>query len=82
MHIKDNIHFDETKPLEQQSEAFMAYAYEVFAKNDYTDMSLLRSDKTCAWIKEQDGLRFIAKRVYLNVKQYTVKEFLFTVEKI
>ncbi len=80
--IKDDIYFDETKPFEEQSEAFLAYANEVFASNDYTDMSNLQPDNTCSWIKEQDGLLFTAKRVYINPKHYTVKEHLFTIEII
>ena len=82
MHLKDDIYFDETKLLEEQSEAFQAYAYEIFDTNDYTDMSNFKSDNTCSWIKEQDGLRFISTRVYQNINWYTVKEHLFTVEKI
>jgi hypothetical protein len=83
IHIKDNIYFDETKPFDEQSEEFQNYAHtEVFSTIDFTDMSNLQPDNTCTWTVEQDGLRFTAKRVYLNVKYYTVKNHLFTVEII
>ncbi|MCT4590528.1 MAG: hypothetical protein N4A71_22060 [Carboxylicivirga sp.] len=81
MHIKDNIYFDETKPFDEQSEAFQAYANEVFGTNNYTDMSNIVNNE-CVWITEKGGLRYTAKRVYINPKYYTVKEHLFTVEKI
>ena len=78
--VKDNIYFDETKPYSEQSPEFLEYAQGVFSKIDFTDMSALKSDNTCTWTIEQDGLRFIAKRVFLNPSLYTVKEHIFNVE--
>lgn len=81
IHIKDNIYFDETKPLEEQSDLFQSYAEGVFMVNDYTDMSNLVGYE-CTWVIEQDGLRYTANRVYQNTKWYTVRKYLFTVELI
>ena len=82
VHIKDNIYFDESKPYEEQSEEFKVYAQSVFDTINFTDMSNLKPDKTCTWQVKQDGLRFMAKRVYINPKWYTVKEHIFNVEII
>ncbi|GAF05847.1 hypothetical protein [Saccharicrinis fermentans] len=79
--ITDDIIFDPDLSYEEQSEAFLTYAQEVFATIDFTDMSDLVDD-TCTWTVEQDGLKFTATRVYINVKWYTVKSHTFSVEEI
>ncbi|WP_010664948.1 hypothetical protein [Marinilabilia salmonicolor] len=78
--VKDNIYFDETKPYSEQSPEFLEYAQTVFSQIDFTDMRDLKSDNTCTWTIEQDGLRFTAKREFLNPSLYTVKEHIFNVE--
>ncbi len=78
--VSDNIYFDESLSYQEQSEEFLNYAQSVFSTIDFTDMSNIQSDNTCTWTVEKDGLRFIAKRVFINPKWYTVKEHLFNVE--
>jgi hypothetical protein len=79
--ITEDIIFDPDLSYEEQSEAFLEYAQEVFDAIDFTDMSNL-VDKTCSWIDEQDGLKFTATRVFTNTKWYTVKSHTFSVEEI
>lgn len=79
--ITPTVLFDETKPLDKQSEEFQEYAQAIFATIDFTNMSNLVGNE-CSWQVDDSGLRFIAKRVYINPKMYTVKEHLFNVEKV
>jgi hypothetical protein len=79
--ITEDIIFDPDLSYEEQSEAFLEYAQEVFDTIDFTDMSNL-VDKTCSWTVEQDGLKFTATRVFINTKRYTVKSHAFAVEEI
>ncbi|MCW3784938.1 hypothetical protein [Plebeiibacterium sediminum] len=80
--VSENIYFDESLSFNEQSEEFINYAQSVFSTIDFTDMSNMQSDNTCTWTVKKDGLRFIAKRKFINSKMYTVKEHLFNVEII